>query len=209
MVWTLRPRRKPIATRRRHDGAHIMDNCVCRFREAVLQFVQQPQTARVKQMTTSSLSTTVHGPADAVHDVGSDDDFNFDYDIDATAMPSEEDLIAGGCYGLAIVLHEKTGLPLHGLFDASGACHHAFVHDETTGIAYDARGGVSLQDILSYKGRPCMGQIVGSLALDQCESLAAQHGFDDDEYDLLVDYAEEHDSLAQLLADAYGPRVTM
>lgn len=133
-----------------------------------------------------------------------DDDFNFDYDVDAEAMPTEGDLMASGCYGLAIVLHEKTGLPLWGLFDDKGACHHAFVYDADTDIAYDARGGLSLSDVMSYRGEPCRGTIAGVLDKNTCEALAVERGFDDDEYDLYVDYAEEHDDLAQLLSDAYG-----
>jgi hypothetical protein len=46
----------------------------------------------------------------------------------------------GGCYVLALWLHNKTGLPLYGLWDKKGEIAHAFVYDPATNLAYDARG---------------------------------------------------------------------
>jgi len=47
--------------------------------------------------------------------------------------------LRGGCYALALALHKDTGAATWGMFDASGAMHHAFVV-RADGLAVDARG---------------------------------------------------------------------
>lgn len=47
--------------------------------------------------------------------------------------------LRGRCYALALALHKDTGAATWGMFDASGAMHHAFVV-RADGLAVDARG---------------------------------------------------------------------
>ena len=62
----------------------------------------------------------------------------------------------GRCFDLAIQLNKKTKLPIYGLFDLSGNCHHAFVFDEKKGLGIDARGLQPISD-LAYG---CAGKIM-------------------------------------------------
>lgn len=78
--------------------------------------------------------------------------------------PSTNELMRGGCYALALYLHRRTGLPLHGLFDeagSEGSMHHAYVFDAASGLAYDARGAVRLDRIAVFRREEGTGRFPG------------------------------------------------
>ena len=62
----------------------------------------------------------------------------------------EYDFMNGGCYVLALWLYRKTKLPIYGVYDNSDFIHHAFVYDENTNAAYDARGSTTLEKMQDY-----------------------------------------------------------
>lgn len=66
----------------------------------------------------------------------------------------------GKCWDMAVALHRVTKLPIQGLYDAEGTCHHAFVLTQD-GQGLDARG---LQPIEKLK-EGCAGQEVRSMDL--------------------------------------------
>lgn len=59
----------------------------------------------------------------------------------------------GKCWDMAVALHRSTKLPLYGLFDANGQCHHAFVMTPN-GRGIDARGTQSVERLKAG----CAGQ---------------------------------------------------
>lgn len=64
----------------------------------------------------------------------------------------------GRCWDMAVALGELTQLPLHGLFDDRGDCHHAFV------MTADGRGidWCGIQPIAQL-AKGCKGQIVRAI----------------------------------------------
>jgi len=61
-----------------------------------------------------------------------------------------DEYLSGGCFTLALALHDQTGAPLMLLVDDSGIPHHAFVKSE---YAYlDARGEISEKNIMMRNG---------------------------------------------------------
>jgi hypothetical protein len=60
------------------------------------------------------------------------------------AALSDAKWMSGHCWDMAIALHVHTQLPLFGLFDAGGSCHHAFVWDDSRQLGIDARGTLPL-----------------------------------------------------------------
>jgi hypothetical protein len=65
---------------------------------------------------------------------------------------TEYDFMNGGCYVLAIWLHNRTKLPLYGIWHDDDIAH-GFVYDETKDIAYDARGAIrGLDNVAKYRG---------------------------------------------------------
>lgn len=63
------------------------------------------------------------------------------------------------------MLHLRTALPLRGLFDADGTCHHAFVWDAMLEQGIDARGMQPLEQLK----RGCRGQEVRPLSRSAIE----------------------------------------
>lgn len=61
----------------------------------------------------------------------------------------------GRCWDMAVALHELTALPMAGLFDDRGDCHHAFVQT-TDGRGLDWCGLRPIQRLSAG----CKGQIV-------------------------------------------------
>ena len=81
----------------------------------------------------------------------------------------------GGCYALALHLHEATGLPLMGLYDEVGTLHHAFVADFDQEVAYDARGATDLDGVQLYHGRECAGQLMREATVEDVRAYADEH----------------------------------
>lgn len=80
-------------------------------------------------------------------------------------MLRAKDWMRGRCWDMAIVLSQELGLPLAGLFDANGDCHHAFALDEHTGEGVDARGRMCLAAL----SKGCGGALVRSLTREDIE----------------------------------------
>lgn len=73
---------------------------------------------------------------------------------------TEREFLRGGCYALAIWLHQRTGLQLVGLYDEDGTLHHAMVANDAADMVYDARGAVPVQVASLLRGRRCAGTIL-------------------------------------------------
>lgn len=77
--------------------------------------------------------------------------------------------LRGKCFALAKVMAKASGLPVWGGFDDRGDPHHAFVYDARTGLGYDIRGGLPLDEIM--RGSAAEGGTTGPLS----EGLILQH----------------------------------
>jgi hypothetical protein len=73
---------------------------------------------------------------------------------------------------MAICLQTKTGLPLHGLHDAKGLCHHAFVYDAVLDMGIDARGTLTIDAMR----RGCGGQEMRPLDINDIERVGGYLG---------------------------------
>jgi hypothetical protein len=82
-------------------------------------------------------------------------------------MIQEKKWMRGHCWDMAIALHEKTKLPIYGLFDKRGDCHHAFVWDESISVGIDARGALMMSGLRAG----CAGQESKPLARDDIEKI--------------------------------------
>lgn len=78
----------------------------------------------------------------------------------------------GMCWDVAIVLSQELGLPMMGLYDQHGSCHHAFVLDAENDIAIDARGRIPLQSVKLN----CTGQDIRPLLLQDIEKVGGWLG---------------------------------
>ena len=117
-------------------------------------------------------------------------------DIVESASEQEAWYMKGGCYQFALFMHDVTGLPLYGLVDDSGALHHAFVVNGDTAI--DARGEVSLGAVANYKGRRSAGEKITQIDKTEVEEYS-DGALTDDEFDDCMEYASDHDQLAQII----------
>ena len=87
---------------------------------------------------------------------------------------NEREYMSGGCFALALYLHEKTGLPLLSLADDDGHVHHACVSIPDGRFA-DARGILpDLYSLIRYKGRLCAGQHPETIEYDELKRMAIE-----------------------------------
>lgn len=87
-------------------------------------------------------------------------------------MAAMNEWMRGKCWDMAVALHEKTSLPLYGLFDQHGGCHHAFVLDAELNMGLDARGTMPVDRLK----RGCAGQEVRPLAREAIEQAGGYLG---------------------------------
>jgi hypothetical protein len=78
---------------------------------------------------------------------------------------------------MALVLAQKTQLPIWGLFDEVGLCHHAFVFDEGLNLGIDARGILSIEKLKIG----CKGQTPKPLELVDLKDYLDRSHFPDSE----------------------------
>jgi hypothetical protein len=115
-------------------------------------------------------------------------------------MPTESDLMRGGCFALALHLHRRTSLQPWGLMDEEGECHHAFVADASAEYAYDARGKVLFHHVKLYKGRPSRGKVAAPLTGEELERLAGSPCVDRYSARTLDAYARRVPGLHEVIA---------
>lgn len=85
-------------------------------------------------------------------------------------MGSDQNWLGGYCWDMAIALHETTKLPLYGLFDEDGTCHHAYVWDDRFERGIDGRGMLSLDGLIGGGRRgKCAGTIPKPLEREAIE----------------------------------------
>jgi hypothetical protein len=101
----------------------------------------------------------------------------------------------GRCWDMALALRDLTGLPLMGLFDDVGCCHHAFVWDESRKVGLDARGALPLDALR----RGCRGQEMRPVSDGEVTGPGGWLGRElaPEEFDEAAAFARSHDVLAQ------------